>query len=261
MLDMAKPLILVSNDDGIESRGIHALVDFLRPYGDIAVVAPAEPQSGKSSSLTVETPLRVKQLEDYNGAKMYRVGGTPVDCTKLALSHLLGRTPDYVVAGINHGSNAGNNAIYSGTMGIVFEACMNHIPAVGFSLLSHSPAADFSDCEGVVRCIMDMVMAQGLPVDVCLNVNIPARMKVLGVKAAVAARGRWTEDFEKQTDPHGRDIYWLTGKYVPDNPDDDTTDIYWLDRGYATAVPCMPDQSVGAFVPTLAADINKYSRF
>lgn len=254
--DNSRKLILVSNDDGIESVGIHALVDFVKEYGDVIVVAPELPQSGKSSSLTVETPLRVKRLADYNGAQMWRVNGTPVDCTKLAFSHLLSRKPDLVVAGINHGSNAGINAIYSGTMGIVFEACLNHVPAVGFSLLSHDPNADFSECEGVVKTVMDNVIANGLPSEVCLNVNIPAKCKVEGIKVTNAAEGVWVGDFEKQTDPHGRDIYWLTGKYQVTNPDDDTSDIYWLDRNYATVVPCTPDQTAKKAIPELAQKLD-----
>lgn len=251
-----RPLILISNDDGIESRGIHALIDYLTPFGDIMAVAPESPQSGKSSALTVETPLRVKQLPDYNGAKMWRVNGTPVDCTKIAFSHLLGRTPDFVVAGINHGSNAGVNAIYSGTMGIVFEACISNIPAVGFSLLSHSPEADFSECRKIIEAVMTHVMAGNLPEGVCLNVNIPANQQVKGIKVTAAARGRWTDDFEKQTDPHGRDIFWLTGKYQVNDPDDDSTDIYWLDRGYATVVPCIPDQTAFSVIPGLTAQFD-----
>lgn len=246
-------LILISNDDGIDSLGIHALVDYMVDYGEVVVVAPEQPQSAKSSSLTVETPLRARQLPDYHGAKMWRVNGTPVDCTKLAFSHILGRKPDIVVSGINHGSNAGINAIYSGTMGVVFEACINGIPSVGFSLLSHDANADFTECENVVRTVVDGVLANGLPKDVCLNVNIPAKCKVKGIKVTNAAEGVWVEDFEKTTDPHGREIFWLTGRYEVTHPDDSSSDIYWLDKEYATVVPCTPDQTAKRAISALSS--------
>lgn len=241
-----RPLIFISNDDGIEAKGILALVDFMSEYGDIIVVAPQTHQSAKSSSLTMDFPLRVQQLPDYHGAKMYRVNGTPADCTKIALNTLLPRRPDFVVAGINHGANSGNNVIYSGTMGVVFEGCMAGIPSVGFSLLSHNPDADFTNCGPVIKKVMDNVMANGLPQGVCLNVNIPKDIEVKGIKVCRAAKGCWSEEFEKRTDPFGRDYYWLTGTFDNAELECHDTDLYCLSQGYASLVPCQPEQTAFA---------------
>ncbi|MDD2960521.1 MAG: 5'/3'-nucleotidase SurE [Muribaculaceae bacterium] len=244
MLDNRRPLIFISNDDGIDAGGIHALIDFVKDFGDIYVVAPLQQQSGKSSSITVEVPLRVKQYADYKGAKMYSVNGTPVDCAKLALNRLLPRRPDLVIAGINHGANSGTCTIYSGTMGVVFEGCMQGLTSVGFSYLSHRLDADFSSCEELIKKIVGSLLNDKLPQGVCLNVNIPADCKIKGVKAAVSAKGHWTEEFVEHKDPFGNPCYWLTGQYQNEEPDNSETDLYLLDRGYATIVPCRPDQTL-----------------
>lgn len=238
-----RPLILISNDDGIEAKGLYALVDFMSAYGDIVVAAPQSHQSAKSSSLTMDFPLRVNEMPEYHGAKMYRISGTPTDCTKLALNTLLDRKPDFIVAGINHGANSGNNVIYSGTMGVVFEGCMAGIPSVGFSLLSHDPNADFSNCEPVVKKVMDNVVANGLPNGICLNVNIPKNVEVKGLKICRAAKGSWSEEFVKRTDTFGRDYYWISGNFNNAEAECTDTDLYWLERGYASVVPCQPEQT------------------
>lgn len=241
---MEKPLILISNDDSIHSKGIHELVDAVSPLGaDIYVVAPAEQHSGQSSAITVSSPLRVETLPDYNGAHMYAINGTPVDCVKLAMHTILPRRPDMMLSGINHGSNAGNCAVYSGTIGATLEACMAGIPAVGFSLLSHSPQADFSGVLPIVTEISRRVLAEGLPKDVCLNVNMPKECTPQGVKIVRAALGYWTDEYESYTDPHGRTFYMLSGHFVNTEPDADDTDEYWLARQYVTVVPVRPDQS------------------
>ena len=168
-----RPLILVSNDDSIEANGVHALIDVLVNFGDVVAVCPAHPQSGQSMALTVATPLRITRVEDYKDAKMYKVNGTPVDCIKLAMHTVLDRKPDLVVSGINHGSNASINVIYSGTMGAAFEGCAFGIPAIGFSLTDHSPNADFTPCLPFIHKIVKSVLDNGLPQGVALNVNIP----------------------------------------------------------------------------------------
>lgn len=250
---MEKPIILISNDDSIYSKGIHELVDAVSQLGaEIYVVAPAVQHSGQSSAITVSTPLRVEELPDYNGARMYAVNGTPVDCIKLSLNTLLPRRPDMVLSGINHGSNAGNCAIYSGTIGATLEACMGGIPAVGFSLLSHSPQADFSGAAPIVTDISRRVLAHGLPKDVCLNVNIPKECTPKGVKIVRAALGYWTDEYQSYVDPHGHTFYMLAGKFVNAEPDADDTDEYWLARQYATVVPVRPDQSAVAAIPEIA---------
>lgn len=241
--DNKRPLILISNDDGVFTKGLHHLVDRMTDLGDVVVVAPDAPRSGQSSAITVGAPLRIFSHNDYNGAKIHSVNGTPVDCVKLAMHAIVDRRPDIVLSGINHGANSGNAIIYSGTMGAVLEGSMIGIPSVGFSLLDHSLQADFSATSGMITDITRAVLAKGLPKGVCLNVNFPAVARINGIKTVKAAMGHWTEEYAAYKDPGGSPFYMLTGRYIPDNPDDDTTDEYWLKRGYATIVPAHADQT------------------
>lgn len=240
---MERPLILISNDDGVSTKGLHHLVDCVKEMGDVIVVAPDAPRSGQSSAITVGAPLKVMRHSDYEGAKIYSVNGTPVDCIKLAMHVIVPRRPDIVLSGINHGSNSGNSIIYSGTMGAVLEASMLKIPSIGYSLLHHSLQADFSETTPFIKAITRKVLDGGLPPEVCLNVNFPAKVKIRGLKVVEAARGHWTEEYKDYEDPSGNPFYMLTGKYVPDNPEDSNTDVYWLDRDYATVVPARADQT------------------
>lgn len=253
---MNKPLILISNDDGVRAKGLHHLVDCVKEMGDVYVVAPDEPRSGQSSAMSVNTPIRIYEHPEYTDAKIYSVSGTPVDCVKLAMHHILPAVPTVMLSGINHGSNAGNSIIYSGTMGAVIEACMAGIPAIGYSLLHHSLAADFSECTPFIKEITAAVLAGGLPHDVCLNVNFPAKVKIEGARVVRAARSHWTEEYKRYEDPHGKPFYWLTGNLVNEEPDDAGTDLYWLDRNYASIVPCHPDQSDLPSIPLVAGMLN-----
>ena len=235
--------ILITNDDSIHAPGLKALVDCAVGFGNVTVVAPALPQSGQSSALTVGQPLRIKKLPDYNGAKMYSVSGTPVDCIKLALHTIVDEKPDLILSGVNHGSNAGNNIVYSGTMGAVLEGCMAGIPSVGFSLLHHSLEADFTLSQNFVTSIIDRVIEHGLPKYTVLNVNIPSKIIPKGVRVCKAAQGHWTDEFQKYTDPFGFDFYMLTGRFIVDEPDATDTDEYWLNQGYISVVPATPDMT------------------
>lgn len=240
---MTRKLILIANDDGVHAPGLHRLVEAVSELGEVVVVAPDGPRSGQSSAMTVNGPLRVEEHSEYDNAKVYSVSGTPVDCIKIAMNNILKRRPDIVLAGINHGSNAGVNILYSGTMGAVLEGCLQGIPAVGFSLLHHSLQADFSQAMPLARMITEKVLANGLPHDVCLNVNFPAKVIIEGVKVVRAARSHWTEEYQTYTDPHGKPFYWLTGGLVNEEPDATDTDLYWLDRNYATVVPSTTSQN------------------
>lgn len=246
-----RPIILISNDDGVRAKGLHHLVECVREMGDVYVVAPDAPHSGQSSAMTVNSPLRIHEHPEYSDANVFSVTGTPVDCVKLAMHHILPRRPDFMLSGINHGSNAGNSIIYSGTMGAVMEACMVGVPAVGYSLLHHSLEADFSECTRFIRQITAAVIAHGLPADVCLNVNFPAKVKIEGAKVVRAARSHWTEEYQRYDDPHGKPFYWLTGHIVNEEPGNPETDLYWLDRNYATIVPAHPDQNDVRSIPVV----------
>lgn len=239
-----RPLILITNDDGIQAKGIHELADFLSPLGDIVVVAPDGPRSGQSSAITVTTPLRMKVVEEREGFHLIRTNGTPTDCIKLSMNILLDKAPDLIVSGINHGSNAGVSVVYSGTMGAVFEGVLLGIPSIGFSLCNHSGNAHFGHCRQMVFDICQRALAApSWPKGVGLNINFPDS-PLNGIKICRAAQGYWTEEYDCRIDPHGQEYFWLTGKFKNNEPDADDTDEYWLDRGFATIVPCSADNSV-----------------
>lgn len=238
-----RPLILITNDDGIDAPGIHELVDCVADFGDVVAVAPDGACSGQSSAISVNKVLKITAHDDYKGAKMYSVNGTPVDCVKLAIHAVLDRKPDLILSGINHGSNSGNNVIYSGTMGAVMEGCMMDIPSIGYSYHSHDQNSSLTACREVVDRVTRAVIKAGLPKEICLNVNIPKCDSCKGIKVARAARGFWTEEYAEYTDPHGRPFYWLTGQFHNEEPNNPETDLYWTDRGYASVVPVRPDQS------------------
>ena len=195
-------------------------------YGYVYAVAPAEHQSGKSSSITIDQPLRAYTVEKTDRYTLIKVNGTPTDCAKLSFNCLLPRRPDIVLSGINHGYNAGNSVIYSGTMGVVFEGLFQDIPSVGFSYSEFSEDADFSACVPVMKSVIEYVLANGLPHGVGLNVNI-----------------RKVEEFEKRVDPFGRDYYWITGRFENTDADNPNADLYQLQRGFASITPCAAEQT------------------
>ena len=250
-----KKLILVSNDDGISAKGVHELVRSLLHLGEVWCICPEGPQSGMSMALTVNSPLRLKQLEDYHGAKMYQLSGTPVDCIKMGIDNLLPRKPDIVVSGINHGSNAAINVVYSGTMGAAFEGCAYGIPSVGFSLTSHKEDADFSPCMPVVDKIVRAVLENGLPEGVCLNVNMPShREEYKEMRVVKSCRGRWDDRYVEYQDPARRPFYWLAGTFVNAEPENENTDEWCLNNGIVSIVPVMldptyPDLTIFDWVP------------
>lgn len=248
-----RPLILISNDDSYKANGIKYLTEIARNYGEVIVVAPETPQSGKSSAITMDLPLQARLLLEEEGLTVYAVNGTPVDCTKLALNELVPRMPDYILSGINHGYNSGNCVIYSGTMGVVLEGSFYGIPSMGFSYGSHDQSLDLTPCEPIIRQGLDILFNNKFEPGVCFNVNIPHCEKILGLKAAINARGRWIHEYEKRIDPHGRPYYWTTGTYAPAEPDNELNDVYLLERGYATIAPCIADQTAHATIPALTA--------
>ncbi|MDP4281849.1 MAG: 5'/3'-nucleotidase SurE [Bacteroidota bacterium] len=247
-----KPLILVTNDDGIRAPGIRALIEVMRSLGKVIVVAPDRPQSGASHSITINVPLRLEkvvQLEDY---EEYSCNGTPTDCVKLGIKAVMHCHPDLIVSGINHGSNASVNIIYSGTMAAVIEGCMAEIPSIGFSLLDYSMHADFKPSLPCIRKITEQVLKNGLPFGVCLNVNIPnvSSKEIRGIRVCQQAGGTWQEDFDERTDPHGRDYYWLKGIFVKIG-DGHHTDEYLLENNYVSVVPVHTDMTAYEAIPQL----------
>ena len=241
---MKKPLILVTNDDGIAAPGIRALVEVAKSLGDVIVVAPDSPQSGKGHAITISDPIRLYKVDVFQGVlASYECSGTPVDCVKLAKNVLLkNRNVDLCVSGINHGSNASINIIYSGTLSAAMEASLEGIPSLGFSLLDYAYDADFEDSKPFVHQLMKYVLENGMEQGSLLNVNIPKLPKeeIQGIKVCRQADARWIEEFVESTDPRGRKYYWLTGRFVNDDPGEDT-DVWALENGYVSVVPSIHD--------------------
>lgn len=242
-MNIKRPLILISNDDGYHAKGINQLIDMLRDLADIVVCAPESARSGFATAFSATVPLRLKlRRKEDDGYEMWSCNGTPVDCVKLALHELLAnRKPDLVVGGINHGDNASVNSHYSGTMGVTLEGCMKYIPSVAFSLCDHSADADFEPLRPYVRNIVQKVLAEGLPKGVCLNVNFPKLREFKGVKVCRMAQGTWGHEVEKRQHPAGYDYYWMTGSYTNDEPDSIDTDNWALTHGYIAITPTTID--------------------
>jgi len=239
-----KPLILVTNDDGITAPGIRALIEVMNTIGEVCVVAPDSPQSGTGHAITLNDTLYCNSIKTINGAPQieYSTSGTPVDCVKLAVNEILKRKPDLCVSGVNHGSNSSINVIYSGTMSAAVEAGTLGIPSIGFSLLDYSLEADFEPAKKYIKLIVKQCLKNGLPKGVVLNVNIPKlpESKLKGVKVCRQANAHWEENFDKRTNPLGRDYYWLTGEFVNEDKGEDT-DEWALANGYVSIVPVQFD--------------------
>ena len=248
-----KPLILITNDDGITAPGIRTLIEVMKGLGDVVVVAPDSPQSAMGHAITVNSTLFVEKIKVDDGKQMeYSCSGTPADCVKLAVNQILERKPDLCVSGINHGSNSSINVIYSGTMSAAIEAGIEGIPAIGFSLLDYSCNANFEATKKFVKTIAENVLKEGLPKDVVLNVNIPnlSNQELKGIKICRQARAYWEDEFDKRKNPQGRDYYWLTGKFVNLDHGEDT-DEWALKNGYVSVVPVQFDLTAHHSIQTL----------
>ena len=240
---MKKPLILVTNDDGIDAPGIKALIEVVSEIGEVVVVAPDSPQSGQGHAITLSQPLRLYPVKAFEGIEAYKCSGTPVDCVKLAKSVILkGRPADLCVSGINHGSNVAINILYSGTMSAAMEASLEGMNSVGFSLLDFDHNADFEASKPFIKKIVHYLLNRTEEHGVLLNVNIPKLPleEIKGIKVCRQANARWVEEFAEATDPFGRKYYWMTGEFVNNDPGKDT-DVIALEEGYISVVPAIYD--------------------
>ncbi|TMU55590.1 5'/3'-nucleotidase SurE [Flagellimonas algicola] len=249
---MEKPLILVTNDDGITAPGLRSLIGVMKEIGEVVVVAPDSPQSGMGHAITIDSTLYSKQviIDQEEGAPLeYSCSGTPADCVKLALQELLDRKPDICVSGINHGSNASINVIYSGTMSAAIEAGIEGIPAIGFSLCDYSWEADFEHTSKSIKKIVTEALLHGIPKGTVLNVNFPKTDKEPnGIKVCRQARANWREQFDKRTSPTGKDYYWLSGEFELLDKGQDT-DEWALSQGYVSVVPTQFDLTAHHAIP------------
>lgn len=235
--------ILVTNDDGITAPGIRALIEAVSHLGRIVVVAPDSPQSGKGHAITIGVPLRLDQVDIFDGIEAWQCSGTPVDCVKLARDKILHRKPDICVSGINHGANHSINIIYSGTMSAAMEAAIEGIPSIGFSYLDYSFTADFTLPKQVATEVTRKVLESDLPAGTLFNVNIPVingDATFRGIKICRQANAKWVEEFDERRDPRGRKYYWLTGEFKNMDQGEDT-DVWALENNYASLVPVQFD--------------------
>jgi 5'-nucleotidase len=242
--NMSEKLIFLTNDDGVNARGLARLIEVLRPYGNIIVVAPETAQSGMSHAITMSSPLYLRKVRTEPGLEVYACSGTPVDCVKMALDHILtDRKIDMVCSGINHGSNAAINVLYSGTMGAAIEGGFYDVPSIGFSLDDHSLDADFEAAGMVAAQVVSSILESKPATPLCLNVNVPvARPEdIKGIRVCRQCRGHWREDFFCRQNPWGRDYYWLTGRFQNAEPNATDTDEWALAHGYASIVPIQVD--------------------
>ncbi|RZJ66705.1 MAG: 5'/3'-nucleotidase SurE [Flavobacterium sp.] len=238
---MKRPLILVTNDDGITAPGIRALIDVMRELGDILVVAPDSPQSGTGHAITINNTLYLNQISTPDAAfEEFSCSGTPVDCVKFAVNEIIKGKPDLCVSGVNHGSNSSINVIYSGTMSAAVEAGIEGIPSIGFSLQDYDWNADFEVLKPHIKAIAKQVLKNGMPEGVILNVNFPKRKTFKGTKVCRQAKAMWVEKFDKRTTPYGKHYYWLTGEFKNLDKGEDT-DEWALDNGYISIVPVQFD--------------------
>ncbi len=226
---MKKPLILITNDDGITAPGIRNLVSFMNEIGEVVVVAPDSPQSGKGHAVTINSVLTSEKIK-----------------------------PDLVVSGINHGSNSSINILYSGTMSAAVEAGVEGIQAIGFSLLDFSWDADFSQAKEYIQSIVRNVLENPLPKGIVLNVNIPNLKKneIKGVKVCKQANAKWEENFDERVNPHGKKYYWLTG-YFNNMDESENADEVALDKGYITIVPVKFDLTAYEYIDQLSQQFKK----
>ncbi len=265
-MENKRPLILISNDDGYDAKGITSLVDMVRDMGQVVVCAPDGPRSGFSCAFSATTPLTLTLHRREPGVEIWSCnGGTPVDCVKMALSEICRQRPAIVLGGINHGDNGSVNSRYSGTMGVVLEGSMKYIPSVAFSLCDHRADADFEPLRPYVRHFTRKVLDEGLPQGVCLNINFPLTDSTSdtseggqykGVRVCRMARGTWASEILTCHHPRGYDYYWMMGHYQNDEPEADDTDNWALTHGYVAITPTRVDVTDYEYLEHMRNDIK-----
>ena len=248
-----KPLILLSNDDGVEAKGLNELIRGLRGMGEIIVMAPDGPRSGASGAITSEHPVKYYKVREEEDLTVYKCTGTPVDCVKLALHTVVPRRPDVVIGGINHGDNSSVNVHYSGTMGVVIEGCLKGVPSIGFSLCNHEPNADFEPAGPYIREIARLVLEKGLPPLTCLNVNFPDAKELKGVKICEQTKGQWSNEWENFAHRGDAHYYWLTGEFENNDAENEKNDHWALDNGYVAITPTTVDATAYGLIDELKA--------
>ncbi len=230
--------ILITNDDGIFARGIKALVEALKEYGDIYVAAPDSQKSACGHGITVQDPVLVKEKKFEGAKKAWAVSGTPADCVKLAESMLVPEKIDLVVSGINRGGNLGTDVLYSGTVSGAVEGLLLGIPSVAVSLDSHT-SKDFEASKQITKQVFKYIIENKMDTDTLLNVNIPnlPMEEIKGVRITKLGRREYSDNFQMREDPRGRNYYWYAGEPCIDNSGDETIDVSAIALGYVSITP------------------------
>lgn len=240
-----KQNILITNDDGINAKGLRALIEVASEFGKVTIVAPEMGMSGMSHAITMTNPLFLRRIKIADSVEVYACQGTPVDCVKIAVDSIMEEAPTLILSGINHGSNSNVSVLYSGTMGAATEGATYNVPSIGFSLTSHLANADFTAARYYVKKILEKVLQHNCNKSLCLNVNIPSipSEEIKGIKLCRQANGFWQEEFDKKLDPRGREYYWLVGKFINIEPEAADTDEWALRNGYVSIVPVQVDMT------------------
>lgn len=235
--------ILITNDDGINSKGLRALIEEASRFGRVTVVAPEQGMSGMSHAITMSNPLYLRRIKLADNIEVYACQGSPVDCVKIAIDTIMKERPTLILSGINHGSNSNISVIYSGTMGAAMEGASYGITSLGFSLTSHDTNADLTPARHYVSKVIKQVLEHNTHNGLCLNVNVPNTplSEIKGIKMCRQTQGYWEEEFEQKFDPRGREYYWLVGRFINAEPDATDTDEWALKNGYVAAVPVKLD--------------------
>lgn len=244
--------ILLTNDDGIDSNGLFALYKALVKIGEVTVVAPHVERSAVGHAITMNEPIRVIEFNRPDKFHGYAISGTPADCVKIAIKKLMRKKPDIIVSGVNHGSNTATNVLYSGTVSAATEGIIMGIPSVASSLTSHDLKANMEFAGEFTAKVAARVLEKGLPQDTLLNINIPALEKshIKGVEITRQGKGRYEEFFEQRFDLSGRAYYWLTGKKMNLDVDDDIDDVA-VARGKIAITPIHIDMTNYKFLEDL----------
>ena len=243
---MKKPFIFITNDDGVNARGLKAVTEVALRYGRVVVIAPETTQSGMAHAVTMYQPLYLRTVEKREDLTVYACSGTPVDCVKMGYDHVFaGECPALNISGINHGSNSAVSILYSGTMGAAVEASFYGAPSVGLSLTDHSADADFEAATLFADKLIGDMLAAEIAEPLCLNVNIPQGRpeEIRGYRVCRQNRGYWKEEFYCRKDPRGKDYFWLTGDFYNQEPDATDTDEWVLANGYISVVPVQVDMT------------------
>ncbi len=244
------PLILVTNDDGVQSEGIHVLAEAMKPLGDVVVVGPLQEASAIGHALTLRRPLRIETIRDG----VYAVDGTPTDCVNLGCEIILKRLPDLVVSGINKGWNLGDDITYSGTVSGALEGALLGAPGIAVSL-RRTPSYDFGPAAAVAATVAQMVLSKGIPPRSFLNINVPTGIPK-GLHVTTQAKRNHVTQIDSRTDPRGTAYYWIEEALDEYHSDSGRSDYEAVMEGYASVTPLQPDMTAYDMLERLVRDLK-----